>query len=523
MAPGAQLLLVAMLVAAQARDDGRGRGGRLRLGSLTGSVTNRVIEELDVDAIVRQVDVDGVLSRVDVEALLDRVDPNRLLDRVDVDALLDRVDPDRLLARVDVDALLDRVDPDRLLARVEVDEVLDRVDPDRLLDRVDVERLLERIEVNRLLDRVDPDRLLVRVDLEALLERVDPDRLLDRVDVDRLLDRVEPDRLLDRVDLDRLLDRVDIDRLLAGADVDALLARVDVAALIDRVDLDAVLTRVDLDAVVARIDLDAALLTVDVEGLTRRAGIPELIADSTGQAANSALDLARRQLVAVDVGLLRVLQRLLRRDPGALPPGPPQLLTDRPGEVQDPHLSRSRTRARIEVSGYYAGPASRVVALAGDVAAATAGFTATAVTVSWLLSVLFGVSFDANQRLGLGWAVVLGVWYLLWWWGSVSIAGRSPIMALVGLKVVNRDGSPVRGGRALVRTLVLPLSLGLFGAGMLLSLIDRERRALHDVVAGTAVVYDWGGRPAELPTPISRWLAEHDTGARAAGPPASTA
>jgi len=418
VAPGAPLLLVAILLSAQASQSDGNRGGRLRLGSLTGSVSNRVIEELDVDAIVQRIDVDGVLPRVDV---------------------------DGVLARVDVNALLDQVDPDRLL------------------------------------------------------DRVDPDRLLDRVDPDRLLDRVDPDRLLDRVDPDRLLRRADVDALLAAVDVDALLARVD---------LDALLATVDLDALVARIDLDALLATVDIEGLTRRAGIPELIAESTGQAANSALDLTRRQLVAVDAGLLRVLQRLLRRDPAMLAPGPPRLLTNRPDEVQDPQLSRSRTTARIEVSGYYAGPASRLIAVAGDLVASAATFTATAVTVSWLLSVVVGLSFDTTQRTGPGWAVALVVWYLLWWWASVSIAGRTPIMALVGLKVVNRDGTPIRAGRSLLRTAVLPVSLGLLGAGMLLVLIDRERRSLHDLVAGAAVVYDWGGRPAELPSPISRWLAE---------------
>ena len=418
MAPRSQLLLLLLLLAAQAKQAGPGRGGRLRLGSLTGSVSNRVIEEVDVDAIVQ---------RIDVEALLGRIDVDGLLGRVDVDALLDRVDVDRLLARVDVDALLGRVD------------------------------------------------------------------------VNAVLDRVEVDRLLDRADVDRLLTRVDIDRLLARTDVDAVASRLD---------LDAQIRRIDLDAAVAQVDLDAAIAGVDVEELVRRAGIPDLIAESTGQAANSALDLARRQLVAVDIGLIRLLQRLLRRDPGALAPGPPLLLTNREGEVQDPTLSRSRTRARAEVSGYYAGPASRILAFAGDAVASAASFTAVTVTISWLLAVVAGISFDTTERAGPVWAVALGTWYLLWWWATVSVSGRTPVMSLVGLKVVGRDGAPVRARRALLRTLVQPVSVLLFGAGFAVMLVDRERRALHDLAAGTAVVYDWGGRPAELPAPITRWLAD---------------
>ena len=42
------------------------------------------------------------------------------------------------------------------------------------------------------------------------------------------------------------------------------------------------------------------------------------------------------------------------------------------------------------------------------------------------------------------------------------------------------------------------------------SLVDRlVDRALHDLCAGTAVVYDWGDRPAELPGPLSSYLARH--------------
>ena len=51
--------------------------------------------------------------------------------------------------------------------------------------------------------------------------------------------------------------------------------------------------------------------------------------------------------------------------------------------------------------------------------------------------------------------------------------------------------------------LAFPLSFLLFGLGFLLILVQRERRALHDLIAGTAVVYDWDARaclPA-LPRP----------------------
>jgi hypothetical protein len=153
----------------------------------------------------------------------------------------------------------------------------------------------------RVVETIDPDAVIEHVDVDQLLERIDANRLLDRVEVNQLLDRVDVDALLDRVDIDRLLDRVDIDRFL------------------DRVDVNKLMARVDVDAIVANVDLEAAV---------RRAGVPEIVAESTGQVAGSALDLARRQLAGLDVVVDRIVTRLLRRDPAEMPLGPPRLVSE---------------------------------------------------------------------------------------------------------------------------------------------------------------------------------------------------
>jgi hypothetical protein len=279
-----------------------GQGGvRERLGHLAGSLSNRMLEELDADAVLERLDIDGLVARIDIDGLVARVDVDALLARVDVDALLARVDVDGLVARVDVDGLVARVDAD------------------------------------------------------ALLERVDVDRVLDRVDVDRVLDRVDVDRVLDRVDIDALMSRVDLERMLAG---------------------------------------------VDLEALVRRAGIPELVADSTGQVAGSALDLGRRQLVGLDVAIGRAIQRLLGRDPDALPSGPQALVSDSRARIEPPEPGQARAKARFEVSGFYAGPVSRVVSFAGDVVLATSAFTAAAAAVSWMLATVLGVTLGTSERSG---------------------------------------------------------------------------------------------------------------------------
>ncbi len=49
-----------------------------------------------------------------------------------------------------------------------------------------------------------------------------------------------------------------------------------------------------------------------------------------------------------------------------------------------------------------------------------------------------------------------------------------------------------------MRALVFPLSFLLLGAGFLGILVQREHRALHDLIAGTAVIYAWDARAARL-------------------------
>ena len=58
----------------------------------------------------------------------------------------------------------------------------------------------------------------------------------------------------------------------------------------------------------------------------------------------------------------------------------------------------------------------------------------------------------------------------------------------------------------MVRTIFLPLSMVFLGVGILMILLNRDRRAMHDMIAGTAVVYSWNARAARL-----RFLAKRST------------
>jgi len=63
---------------------------------------------------------------------------------------------------------------------------------------------------------------------------------------------------------------------------------------------------------------------------------------------------------------------------------------------------------------------------------------------------------------------------------------------------VTDDSTDASGRRAVVRTLAVPLSFLFPGVGFAGILLGDRRRALHDVIAGTAVIYSRDARAARL-------------------------
>ena len=354
-----------------------------------------------------------------------------------------------------------------------VTPVVDTIDVENVVARVDVNELIGRVDVNAVLDRVDTDALLGRIDPNRLLERVDPDVLLARVDPNALLDRIDPDALLDRVDPNRLLDRLDPDRLLARVDVDALMGKIDVDAVVQRVDVDALMERIDVNRIVERTELGA------------------VIARSTSGAFTQVLDVARVRIVAADAVVHRVvgtvLARPLRGRPG------------RPGRVDDVvDLSGLplRRRARV-VQGHFAGAVSRFLAFLLDQFLVSISFAVIAAVVVAATEVVVGRDLRGLDARGLVAAAFL-LWWVAYYAGQLAVSGRTVGKAVLGLLVVQADGAPLQGRQALARTVMFPWSFLVFGAGFLLGLVRADRRQFHDLVGGTAVVYAWDARTAEL-------------------------
>jgi uncharacterized RDD family membrane protein YckC len=154
--------------------------------------------------------------------------------------------------------------------------------------------------------------------------------------------------------------------------------------------------------------------------------------------------------------------------------------------------------------GHYAGSVSRFVAYAIDLGVISGLFGLALAAVSFAASLITGhaVSWD---RSGLPVAVAYGCWSLVYFGYAWAASGKTFGMAVLGIQVVSRDGETAGPRRAIVRTLAFPLSFLLLGLGFVGILTGRERRALHDVIAGTAVVYTWDARAQQL-----RFLARGD-------------
>ncbi len=151
------------------------------------------------------------------------------------------------------------------------------------------------------------------------------------------------------------------------------------------------------------------------------------------------------------------------------------------------------TTARRRPSGEYAGPASRLVAYGVDLVVSAillvvmvAGFLA-------FFDIVTGAEIELQVATEIG-APATAIWLFLYFFVSWATTGKTPGMSLFGVRVVQRDGNVLGVGRAAVRTLALPLSFLVFGLGLIGIAIGKEHRALHDVIAGTTVVYDWEAR-----------------------------
>jgi uncharacterized RDD family membrane protein YckC len=319
--------------------------------------------------------------------------------------------------------------------------------------------------------------------------------IIECVDVDGVMRRVNVEEVLERIDMNALVDRIDINRILT-----------------ERIDWnDLFQNHIDVNALVARVDLNEVLMRTDMGSIMKH---------STTGMATEVLDALRSQVVVLDLWIGKGIKWCTCRRFNRLPPA--YVNAERPvGESNDSGLQsdnaddpealpRGRMRKALAVQGCYCNIVSKAIAMLIDVTFLTMSFAILIIIVDRCWAVLTGEQKGLEPFIGSGgkWAgAAYGVYWFLYFFLSVLLVGRTLGMGIVGLKVVvdqrslsrateHEDG--VSFGRAFVRTLLLPftsIAMPLLGV---IGILRRDGRMLHDLVAGTGIVYKWDAHMAHL-------------------------
>lgn len=267
--------------------------------------------------------------------------------------------------------------------------------------------------------------------------------------------------VIEHVDVDAIVQRVDVDGVVGRVDVNRVLARVDVDGLLDRVDPNPLLDRVDIDRLVERVDMGAVAREA-VEGLD----LGEIVRESTVGLGGDAVRDARLEAMRADRAVERGVDRMLGREPrGAVIPAPGSA-TSRAGLL-------SRLGAMVIDSV--------VVVMLGLLVLVVIE----SVRLLWTTGFDLGFADGIPIRVG---AVILLLAYLTYGWG---LDGRTVGKLLVGLRVLDEDGSDLSFRRAFVRAVLVVV----FPVGLLWAVLSRRSASVQDLLVSTVVVHDWGREP----------------------------
>jgi len=130
-----------------------------------------------------------------------------------------------------------------------------------------------------------------------------------------------------------------------------------------------------------------------------------------------------------------------------------------------------------------------------------------AIDLALRIAIVVAASFVFLQLGRAGWGVVLLTAFFVEWllpaWLEAAWRGQTPGKRVMGLMVLNDDGTPVRWPAALTRNLLraadfLPV---LYGLGLVAMLMNRDFKRLGDLAAGTVVVYQQERRAAAKKIP----------------------
>jgi uncharacterized RDD family membrane protein YckC len=145
----------------------------------------------------------------------------------------------------------------------------------------------------------------------------------------------------------------------------------------------------------------------------------------------------------------------------------------------------------------YGGAASRAGALALDLSATLAGLAVVAAVLGLIASLAGNLrpGWLGGVLVGAGWLLLVYA-YLGFFW---TVAGQTPGMRVLRLRVVDSAGNPPSAARSTLRVVALVISIAPCFAGLLPVLFSDRRRGLHDIVAHTTVVRSDAERNVTIP------------------------
>jgi uncharacterized RDD family membrane protein YckC len=163
------------------------------------------------------------------------------------------------------------------------------------------------------------------------------------------------------------------------------------------------------------------------------------------------------------------------------------------------------------MQGYYAGFTSRAVALiidmaiitvisAGVIGAMSLFFDLPSIKrfILWLNSLLPGISqifvWLTGPRFAALFYILFSYLYFVFFFATT---GQTVGKAIMGLRVVTTDGKRMGVKRSFIRAVCYTLSLAPLGLGFLWVLGEDRRKAWHDKIARTYVLYVWEARYEE--------------------------
>ena len=313
-----------------------------------------------------------------------------------------------------------------------------------------------------------------------------------------MVDRAINHTITEVVDVDGVVRQIDFNKVLEKIHIDEL--------VIQRIDWNRVLATIDWDTQLQRIDFDAVIERVDTNAILARS--------STGIFSN-VLDSIRTTVVLMDLYLWVVSRCNVwcqhRRQRCYLPPKPP--LGRFPTRQRDDLFvyPKGRTNKAVAVQGRYCGFVTKMVAIMIDTFLLTILFGAIFRLAEWSLVLFLNDSHDEAsektsnfRRERTFWMFLLYcVYWFFYFFISVALAGQTPGMVLVGVRVVNCSGkanghATVSGFQALVRTCLLPVTLTLCWPLGFVGVYRRDGRMLHDLVAQTGMIYLWDAKLAKV-------------------------